>query len=313
MAKDVMNEERADRVRQTVRASYAARVAGTAGGCCGDAEQGGGCCGHGAGEAGATGHAATSSCCGGAEGGAHASGCCGGAAHEEGGGCCCGAGSHAEQIGYSLVEISSVPEGAEMSFGCGNPAALAGLQPGETVLDLGSGGGLDCLLAAHRVGPTGRVIGVDMTPEMIDRARANARQGDYRNVEFRLGEIEHLPVADATVDAIISNCVVNLSPDKPAVFREAFRVLRPGGRLLVSDIVSLAPIPAEARADEGLWCECVSGAEEIGALEAMLREAGFQDVLISPQGESRDLVRSWAPGAPAAELVVSAIIEAWKP
>ncbi|NLD72281.1 MAG: arsenite methyltransferase [Chloroflexi bacterium] len=301
-----MNEERAERVRQAVRASYAARASGHAEGCCGEGGDGGGCCGHGAGHEAAAGQAAASSCCG--------SGGCGGAEDHQAGGCCCGgAASHAEQVGYSLVEISSVPEGAEMSFGCGNPAALAGLQPGETVLDLGSGGGLDCLLAAHRVGPTGRVIGVDMTPEMIDRARGNARQGNYANVEFRLGEIEHLPVADATVDAIISNCVINLSPDKPSVLREAFRVLKPGGRLLVSDIVSMAPLSEEARSDEGLWCECLSGAEEVGALERMLRDAGFVDVLITPQDESREFVRSWAPGASVVDLVVSAIVEAWKP
>jgi len=289
-------DERADALRRAVRVSYGARARECGGGCCQGANQGHELAADAA-RCGSTVADEPSGCCG-------ASGCCGPADE---------AGTHAIELGYSLTEISSVPEGAEMTFGCGNPRAIAALEEGQTVLDLGSGAGLDCFLAAHRVGDGGRVIGVDMTPEMIERARANARKGGYRNVEFRLGEIEHLPVADASVDVIISNCVINLSTDKRAVFREAYRVLKPGGRLAIADIVATAPIPENARADESLWCDCLGGAEEIGALEAWLREAGFINVCITPKEESREYVRAWAPGQPVADLVVSATIEAVKP
>jgi 2-polyprenyl-3-methyl-5-hydroxy-6-metoxy-1,4-benzoquinol methylase len=167
--------------------------------------------------------------------------CCG-----EGTGCGCGCVSDTlSAIGYSADQAAAIPEGANLGLGCGNPLAYADARPGETVLDLGSGAGIDCFLAAREVGPAGRVIGVDMTPAMIEKARANAAKGSYSNVEFRLGEIEHLPVADASVDVVISNCVINLSPDKPQVFRDAFRALKPGGRIVVSDLVLTQPLPPE--------------------------------------------------------------------
>ncbi len=199
--------------------------------------------------------------------------------------CCGGSTPQAAQdlsrrIGYSDEEIKSVPEGANLGLGCGNPLALAALKAGETVLDLGSGPGFDCFLAASRVGPTGRVIGVDMTADMLDLAHANARQGGYQNVEFRLGEIEHLPVADGTVDVIISNCVINLAPDKPQVFREAFRALRPGGRLMVSDMVLNGELPAEIKGSLDAYASCVAGAAQRQDYLAAIRAAGFQDVKV---------------------------------
>ena len=193
-------------------------------------------------------------------------------------GCGCGGASQSEQLGYERSDLQAIPAEADLGLGCGNPTALAGLQAGETVLDLGSGGGIDCFLTARRVGPAGRVIGVDMTAEMIDRSRAAARQGGFQNVEFRLGEIENLPVADASVDAVISNCVINLSPDKGRVFREAFRALKAGGRLLVSDIVLTGELPAGAREDAELWAACVSGALPEQQYLSLIREAGFTEV-----------------------------------
>ncbi len=216
-------------------------------------------------------------------------------------------------IGYSESEVSAVPEGANLGLGCGNPQAIAALKPGETVLDLGSGAGFDCFLAARQVGDSGHVIGVDMTPDMVSKARANAAKGGYTNTEFRLGEIEHLPVADATVDVIISNCVINLSPDKSQVFRDAFRVLKPGGRLAISDIVATAELPEEARRDLALYTGCMAGASLIGELEAMLCAAGFMQVNITPKDASRAFIRDWAPGRKIEEFVVSANIEAIKP
>ena len=211
-------------------------------------------------------------------------------------------------LGYSEADRAAVPEGADLGLGCGNPSAIASLRPGETVLDLGAGGGFDCFLAARAVGPTGRVIGVDMTPEMVTLARANARKLQTRNVEFRLGEIEHLPVADGTVDAIMSNCVINLSPEKPAVFREAFRVLRDGGRLAISDVVAIAPIPPELQTQAAALAGCISGAAHVDDLRAMLAAAGFYCVEITIAPRSAEIVTSWMAGAD--RFIASATIEA---
>ena len=219
----------------------------------------------------------------------------------------------AQGLGYSAEETSTAPEGSNLGLGCGNPQPIAALKPGETVLDLGSGAGFDAFLAARAVGPMGRVIGVDMTPEMVSKARKNKTNRGYENVEFRIGEIESLPVADATVDVIISNCVINLSPDKPRVFREAFRALKPGGRMAVSDIVALAPIPGELRQDWELYTGCVTGASLVDDLKAMLREAGFSNIRIMHKGESREIIGGWFPGRKAEDYVASASIEAAKP
>jgi arsenite methyltransferase len=195
--------------------------------------------------------------------------------------CGCGCGSEtSEQMGYSREELGSVPEGADLSLGCGNPVALASLKEGETVVDLGSGGGLDCFLAAKKVGPKGKVIGVDMTPEMLDKARANCRKGGHKNVEFRLGEIENLPVADGTADAVISNCVINLSPDKQRVFEEAFRVLKIGGRLMISDIVLLKELPAAVKKSAVAYVGCIAGAEKKTDYINLIKHTGFQEVQI---------------------------------
>ncbi len=195
--------------------------------------------------------------------------------------CNCDCGSEvSESIGYSKAELESVPKEADMNLGCGNPVALASLKGGETVIDLGSGGGLDCFLAAKKVGPNGFVIGVDMTPEMLDKARANCRKGNYKNVEFRLGEIENLPVADSTADVIISNCVINLSPEKQRVFKEAFRVLKPGGRLMISDIVLLQDVPEAVKNNVLAYIGCISGAEMKSKYVKMIKKAGFTEIEI---------------------------------
>jgi SAM-dependent methyltransferase len=217
------------------------------------------------------------------------------------------------RLGYSETELARVPAGADMGLGCGNPKAIAALQPGETVLDLGSGGGFDCFLAAHEVGSSGQVIGVDMTPDMLSKARANASRGGFANVEFRLGEIEHLPLGDATVDVIISNCVINLSPNKPQVFRDALRVLKPGGRLAISDVVASVELPAAMRNDSQLIAGCMGNASLIDNLEQMLADAGFEQIRIQPKDESREFIRDWAPGRGVEDYVVSATIEAIKP
>lgn len=228
---------------------------------------------------------------------------------------CCGtaaAKDASKQLGYSTDDVNAVPDGANMGLGCGNPQAIAELKPGEVVLDLGSGGGFDCFLAAKRVGQTGRVIGVDMTPDMVSKARQNAEIGNYTNVDFRLGEIEALPVADGIVDVIISNCVINLSPEKEKVFKEAFRVLKQGGRIAISDVVATADIPEEIRIDMALHSSCISGASTVVEIEKILEDAGFVNVAIVINEASREFIREWAPGLGIDKYVVSASIKAMK-
>ncbi len=268
-----MKQERADSVRQQVRESYHAVA---------EASDGGGCCGEAA--------------------------------------SCCGVSDDVQinrlistRMGYTQAELDSVPQGADMGLGCGNPRAIASLKRGDVVLDLGSGGGFGAFLAAREVGPEGRVIGVDMTPAMISKARSNASKAGFDNVEFRLGEIEYLPVADASVDVIISNCVINLSPEKSRVFRESCRVLKSGGRLAISDVVASTELPEDMRNDPCLHSACVAGASQIEELEAILLDAGFTAIRIRPKDESREFIRDWVPGRNVADYVVSATIEAVKP
>ncbi|WP_243359476.1 arsenite methyltransferase [Fundidesulfovibrio terrae] len=239
-----------------------------------------------------------------------------------GGGCCdsgcCGSKEPATaeelalRIGYSRQELQAMPEGANMGLGCGNPQAIAALKSGEVVVDLGSGGGFDCFLAARQVGTAGKVIGVDMTPEMVEKARRNAQSIQCGNVSFRLGEIEHLPVADGEADVLISNCVVNLSTDKAQVFREAYRVLKPGGRIAMADIVALADIPEEIRRDVMLHAECVAGAERVEKLTRMLEDAGFHSVSIRANTESGKILEEMFPGLALKGIIASAVIEAAK-
>ncbi len=236
--------------------------------------------------------------------------CCNAGARTPG---CSGAESAAHRIGYSNAQIEAVPDAATMGLGCGNPQAIARLKPGETVLDLGSGAGFDCFLAARAVGETGRVIGVDMTDGMVRKARRNAKKAGVGNVSFRTGEIEHLPLADGTVDVIMSNCVINLSPEKEAVFREAYRVLKPGGRLAISDVVAVRPLPASILGDSQMHCSCIGGAALVEDLRQILKMSGFEEIEITTLDSSRDLIRQWAPGKNAQDYVVSAFIEAIKP
>ncbi len=210
---------------------------------------------------------------------------------------CCGTAPSfqdiSKKIGYSEEELAAVPDAANLGLGCGNPVALASLKEGETVLDLGSGAGLDCFIAANKVGRTGKVIGVDMTPEMIFKARENAEKNNYENVEFRLGEIEHLPAADASVDVIISNCVINLSPKKPEVFREAFRILKSGGRMHISDIVLLKELPESILKSAEAYTGCVSGAIMKNDYIETIKDAGFQTVeILDEKIFSTDLILS---------------------
>ncbi|WP_172256824.1 arsenite methyltransferase [Saccharibacillus deserti] len=227
---------------------------------------------------------------------------------------CCGVDQVSAKMGYSTEELQSAPSGANLGLGCGNPQAIAELKPGETVLDLGSGGGFDCFLAAGQVGTAGRVIGVDMTPDMISKARHNAEKARNDIVDFRLGEIEHLPVANDTIDVIISNCVINLSPDKQQVFDEAYRVLRSGGRLAISDIVTTAELPPEIKNDrQDLYSGCISGASSITELQGQLERSGFSEILIQPKEESKSFIRDWIPGERIDDYIVSAVIQAVKP
>jgi len=242
-----------------------------------------------------------------------------------GGGCCtpasscCGSAQavplavDSTRLGYGASDLTAVPEGADLGLGCGNPQAIADLRPGEVVVDLGAGAGFDCFLASRKVGGAGRVIGVDMTPDMVSRARANAREDGYTNVDFRLGEIEHLPVADGSVDCILSNCVINLSPDKLQVFRDAYRVLKPGGRLAISDTVATAPLPEPVRQDLNLATGCIAGAASVAEIEAWLAAAGFANIAIRPSEASRAVIRDWLPGHDLGRYVASATIEAIKP
>ena len=228
---------------------------------------------------------------------------------------CCGTSvvENPEALGYTAAQAEAIPEGANLGLGCGSPLKHANVRSGETVLDLGSGAGIDAFLAAREVGAAGHVIGVDMTAEMLERARSNARAVGAANVEFRLGEIEHLPVADASVDLVISNCVINLSPDKPQVFREALRVLRPGGRLLVSDLVLLRPVPAEAKHSVEAYVGCIAGASLRADYVRLVREAGFAGVeVVEESGYA-----GCDTGMPAelqdfADAVVSLKLRAWK-
>ncbi len=233
---------------------------------------------------------------------------------------CCGVSDDAAintlvstRLGYSENDLENVPEGADMGLGCGNPRAIASIQKGETILDLGSGGGFDCFLAAAETSETGRVIGIDMTPTMISKARNNAVKGKYNHVEFRLGEIEHMPVANDTVDAIISNCVINLSPDKNQVFSEAFRVLKPGGRLAISDVVASTELPENMKKDLALYAGCMAGASLISDLQNILEQCGFKKINIAPKDDSKDFIKDWAPGRGVEDYVLSATIEAIKP
>jgi len=225
---------------------------------------------------------------------------------------CCTS-TDATALGYSAEDAAAAPEAANLGLGCGNPLAIASLKAGQVVLDLGSGAGFDCFLAARAVGKSGRVIGVDMTHEMLSKARENAQKSGFTNVEFRLGEIEALPVANDSVDVIISNCVINLSPEKQRVFNEAFRVLKPGGRLAVADMVATVPLPHDVKTDWAAYTGCMAGTSQITELERMLQAAGFKDIKIAPKDSSRSFIREWLPGKRIEDYLASAAIEAVKP
>ena len=221
----------------------------------------------------------------------------------------------ADPCGYSLQDLENAPLGSNMGLGCGNPVAIASLKPGETVVDLGSGGGFDCFLAAQRVGENGQVIGVDMTPEMVAKARRNADHNKIGNVSFRLGEIEHLPVADNSTDMVMSNCVINLSPEKKSVYKEALRILKPGGRMVIADILANAPLPEKIRDDLSLVSACIGGAATIQETREMLAEAGFDNIRIESRQVNREMIESCSSDADEgiSGLIVSADIQATKP
>ncbi|KRF01681.1 arsenite S-adenosylmethyltransferase [Paenibacillus sp. Soil766] len=226
--------------------------------------------------------------------------------------CCSTPDEVSTKLGYSNEELNVVPSGANLGLGCGNPQAIASLTLGEVVLDLGSGAGFDVFLASKQVGEKGIVYGVDMTPEMISRARQNAQKHGYENVEFRLGEIEHLPILNDSIDVIISNCVINLSPDKQQVFNEAFRVLKPGGRLAISDVVMTSELPAELKSDLNSLAGCVSGASTIDEVLVFLQRSGFRSIVVEPKDDSREFIKDWVPGANVDNYIQSAIIKAIK-
>jgi arsenite methyltransferase len=226
--------------------------------------------------------------------------------------CCSTPDEVSSKLGYSNEELNVVPSGANLGLGCGNPQAIASLQLGEVVLDLGSGAGFDVFLASKQVGETGKVYGVDMTPEMISRARQNAQKHGYENVEFRLGEIEHLPIRNDSIDVIISNCVINLSPDKQQVFNEAFRVLKQGGRLAISDVVMTSELPVELKNDLNSLAGCVSGASTIDEVMVFLQRSGFRSIVVEPKDDSREFIKDWVPGANVDNYIQSAIIKAIK-
>lgn len=244
-----------------------------------------------------------SSCCS-ADNSASANSCCGTTGNSD---------EISKQLGYSDDELNAVPEGSNLGLGCGNPQVIASIHEGETVLDLGSGAGFDAFLALGKVGVTGKVIGVDMTPEMINKANENAKKRNFTNIEFKLGEIENLPLENNTVDVIISNCVINLSPDKSKVYDEAFRVLKNGGRLAVSDIVSMQPMTDEMKQDSGTYCACISGASSILEIENMLKKSGFENIRIDPKSTSSEFIKNWSNKFASENYVVSASITALKP
>lgn len=227
--------------------------------------------------------------------------------------CCSTANEVSAKLGYSNDELNAVPDGSNLGLGCGNPQAIASLKPGEVVLDLGSGAGFDCFLASKQVGEMGRVYGVDMTPEMVSKARKNSSTNGFSNVEFRLGEIEHLPISDQSIDVIISNCVINLSPDKQQVFNETFRVLKTGGRLAISDVVLTAELPNEIRDNQDSLASCVSGASTVNVIKEMLLASGFTDISVEAKNESRTFIKDWIPGTKLEDYVQSATIQANKP
>lgn len=228
---------------------------------------------------------------------------------------CCSTSSEtliSKELGYSSEELSVTPEGSNMGLGCGNPQESAELQAGEVVLDLGSGGGFDCFLAAQVVGENGHVIGVDMTPEMVSKSRVMAEEEGYSNVEFRLGEIEHLPVADASIDVVISNCVINLSPEKEQVFSEIYRVLRKNGRVAIADVIALQELPQEIKNNLDAYSGCVAGAITVQEVEEILKRVGFKSFKITIKEESQEYIKDWFPESGVEKFVRSAYVEAVK-